>query len=265
VEPPSYTAVDNTASDVSGAANGSYGGGYGEQRELTAEEQEEQEYQSIVDEGKQIKRDGIASLQRSKQEGYRALGIVAGTNVRLAEQEEMLRNAEKNLDIANAHHKIANDKTSELQTVTRSMFAVHVPNPFTKGKREARLEQAVLERHREERDVAEETRKGGYLAKQQNAQAFEPMMMGRPKPPAPNAEAAAQRRQQLAFDENDAEDVALENDIDKEQDEISELVSQLKDAAVYQGVMVGRQTKLVDVLGDKVSHQILIQSIHFND
>jgi hypothetical protein len=254
--PPPYVSTDNNGTEASGATNGSYGGsGYGERRELTAEEQEEEEYQSIVKEGKQMKRDDVASLQRSNQKALEVLEIARGTTARLGEHEERLRNTEKNLDIANFHHKIADDKTRELGTLTRSMFAVHVPNPFTKGKREAQLEQAVLGRHREERGVSEATRSAAFRAQQQMERDFkEAEALGLTRAPPPNSEQAKARRKQFKFDDDDAEEEELEDGIDQGLDDLKQTAKQIHKYAQMQGHIVEQQNHLIDVLGDKVSH-----------
>lgn len=262
--PPSYVSTDNNdfaAPSAINGTNGGGGGGYGEQRELTAEEQEEEEYQSIVNQGKQMKRDDLSSLQRSNQVALQTLDIARGTTARLGEQEERLRNAERNLQIADFHHKIANDKTRELKTLNRSMFAVHVANPFTKGKREAQLEQAVLGRHREDRDVSEATRRDAFRANQQNEQDFkEAEALGLRRAPAPDSEAARARRKELMFDENDSEEEQLENGIQEGQEELSRNIGQLKKFAEIQGKMVDRQIILTERMTEQASYLLLIRT-----
>lgn len=254
LNPPSYPGIDNTASGVPDANDKSYGGGYGEKRELTAEEQEDQEYHSIVDEGKQMKRDGLASLQRTKQLAYQTLEVATGTAVRLGEQEDRLSNTEKNLDMAHAQHSIAVDKTKELKTVTRSMFAPHFSNPITKKKREAQFNEAVLARHREEREMAEATRREAYRGNQETERDFRDAMAygdNRPKPAIPTAAQVAARRKQLMFDENDEEEQQLEEDIDNELDEVSDIAYKLKGIAVMQSKQLDRQAKTIDRMDQK--------------
>lgn len=208
-----------------------------------------------------MKRDDVSSLQRSNQIALAALETARGTAARLGEQEERLRNTEKNLDIANFHHKIAVDKTRELKTLNRSMFAVHVSNPFTKGKREAQLEQAVLDRHREERDISEGTRRDAFLAAQQTERDFkEAEALGLRRAPAPDSEAAKARRKQLMFDENDSEEEQMEKDIDEGLDQMSHNVGQLRKFAEVQGTMVERSIGVIDRLDPKVGHFLLIRN-----
>lgn len=252
---PSYGATDYNTADTSGAANGSYSvGGYGAPRELTAEEEEEEEYQRLRNEGKQIKRDDLASLERSTQIGLDAIAVSRGTLARLGEQEERLRNVEKNLDIGTVHQKVAAEKTGELQTLNRSMFAIHVSNPFTKAKREAQREQQVLDRHRQERGEAEATRSSAYRAQQEFERDFkEAEALGLKRAPAPTSEEANARRKELMFDEGDEEEVGLEDGMVVVGGELSKVVGTLHQHALAMNKTLDRQNGLIDNLADKVS------------
>ncbi|KAK5987697.1 Protein transport protein SEC9 [Cladobotryum mycophilum] len=149
----------------SGASGGSYGG-YGEERELTAEEQEEADVQAILAEKKQVQQDSAASVSRSVLMARQANEVGRATLERLGAQGERLHNTEKHLDLAANQNKIAQDRAAELKTLNRSMFAVHVGNPFTSKQRQQRADEAVMSRHREERDAREATRRDGYAASQ---------------------------------------------------------------------------------------------------
>ena len=77
-----------------------------------------------------------------------------------------------NLDRAAIHNRVAEERTKELKTLNRSMFAVHVSNPFTSKQRAAQREQDVMDKHRRDRDVRENTRKDAYDTNQRMENAF---------------------------------------------------------------------------------------------
>ena len=164
-DPSTSGATGQDGSEQSGAADGTYGG-YGEERELTAEEQEDAEYQAILSQKKQLQQDSASSVNRSVQMARQANEVGRATLARLGAQGERLHNTEKNLDLAANQNKIAQDRAAELKTLNRSMFAVHVSNPFTAKQREAAADANVLSRHRDERGERESTRRDGYSANQ---------------------------------------------------------------------------------------------------
>ncbi|KAK3192829.1 Protein transport protein S9 plasma membrane t-SNARE [Lecanicillium sp. MT-2017a] len=161
--------------DQTGAAD-SYGG-YGEQRELTEEEQEEAEYQAILAEKRQLQQESASSVSRSVQMARQANEVGRSTLARLGGQGERLYNTEKNLDLAANQNKIAQDRAAELKTLNRSMFAVHVSNPFTSKQRQQRADEEVMNRHRAERDERENTRREGFAANQRMESTFRDINM----------------------------------------------------------------------------------------
>lgn len=70
---------------------------------------------------------------------------VAGLNTlgMLGSQSEKLGNVETNLTLMKIHNREADDKVSELKKLNRSIFAVHVSNPFTSKRRARDYEQRV--------------------------------------------------------------------------------------------------------------------------
>lgn len=231
----------------SGAADASYGG-YGEERELTAEEQEEAEYQAILAEKRQVQQESAASVSRSVQMARQANEVGQATLARLGAQGERLHNTEKNLDIAANQNKIAQDRAAELKTLNRSMFAVHVGNPFTSKQRQQRADEEVLNRHRGEREQRETTRRDGYTANQRMESTFR------------DINAAGQKRQQARkkdygkFNLDDEEGAdELEDQIDDGLDELEGQVSMMNMVGRAIGKEVDSQNKQIDRIMGKVS------------
>ncbi|PNY27873.1 Protein transport protein SEC9, partial [Tolypocladium capitatum] len=226
--------------DQAGTAGGSYGG-YGEQRELTAEEQEEAEYQAILSEKRQVQQESVSSVSRSVQMARQANEVGQATLARLGAQGERLHNTEKNLDLAANQNKIAQDRAAELKTLNRSMFAVHVGNPFTSKQRQQKADDDVLNRHRTERDLREQTRHDGYSANQRMETTFREIhSAGRPRP-------QARKKDYGKFNLDDEEGAdELEDQIDNGLDELEGQVSMMNMVGRAIGKEVESQNKQID-------------------
>lgn len=228
------------------AAGGDSYGGYGEQRELTAEEQEEVEYQSILQEKRQLQQESSQSVNRSVQMARQANEVGRATLARLGAQGERLNNTEKNLDLAANQNKIAQDRASELKSLNRSMFAVHVSNPFTSKQRQARADEQVMNRHREERDEREATRRDGFTANQRMENNFKGIEgAGRPRQ-------QPRKKDYGKFNLEDEEGAdELEDQIDDGIDELSGQVSMMNMVGRAIGKEVDSQNKQINRIMNK--------------
>ncbi|KAH7326752.1 hypothetical protein B0I35DRAFT_508903 [Stachybotrys elegans] len=224
---PAGGAYGQTGATGSPGAQGGTYGGYGEDRELTAEEQEEADVQNILAEKRRIQQESASSVGRSLAMAQAANEVGRATLARLGAQGERLHNTEKNLDLAANQNKIAQDRAAELKTLNRSMFAVHVGNPFTSKQRQARADEQVMERHRSEREQREATRREGYNATQRMESTFRDINnAGGPRP-------QARKKDYGKFNLDDEEGAdEIEDQIDDGLNELSNQVSMMN--------MVGR-------------------------
>jgi enoyl reductase-like protein len=85
-----------------------------------------------------------------------------GTLERLQQQGERIHSTEKNLDLASNQNKLAAERAREIKTLNRSMFAVHVKNPFTSNSRVADREAQVLEDAQADRQRRDATRSAAW-------------------------------------------------------------------------------------------------------
>jgi hypothetical protein len=110
-----YNSQPSGAYGQSGAygGTGEQPGGYGayDQRELTAEEQEEEDINATKQEIKFMKRQDAASTQNAVRMAEQALETGRGTMGRLAAQGERIHNTERNLDMSASQNRIAEEKT----------------------------------------------------------------------------------------------------------------------------------------------------------
>ncbi|KAF2221284.1 hypothetical protein BDZ85DRAFT_239512 [Elsinoe ampelina] len=214
--PPGGTPNDNPSdqsysnygqSSFQGGAAGGYGG-YPD-RELTAEEQEEEDVQATKNEIRFIKQQDVSSTRNARRIAEQAEATGRETLARLGQQGERIHNAERNLDQASAQNRIAQERAGELKTLNRSMFAVHVSNPFTKTKREMEANQYALDKHREERARADATRTEAQSTATRQA-GFGRQFAERQ---GPQDKKSLAQRSKYQF-EADSEDDEMENEID---------------------------------------------------
>ncbi|KAF4961940.1 hypothetical protein FSARC_9931 [Fusarium sarcochroum] len=238
----------NGGQPQSGAGGTSYGG-YGEERELTAEEQEEVEYQSILAEKRQLQQESASSVNRSVQMARQANEVGRATLARLGGQGERLNNTEKHLDLAANQNKIAQDRAAELKTLNGSMFAVHVSNPFTSKQRKLKADEEVMSRHRSERDQREATRRDGFQANQRMEGNFRDMnTTGRPRQ-------QPRKKDYGKFNLEDEEGAdELEDQIDDGINELEGQVSMMNMVGRAIGKEVDTQNKQIDRIMNKASY-----------
>jgi protein transport protein SEC9 len=248
----------------SGNADSGYGG-YGEQRELTAEEQEEEEIASTKQQIRFMKQEDVSSTRNALRIAAQAEETGRATLARLGAQGERIHNTEKNLDLATNHNRIAEEKAKELKTLNRSMFAVHVSNPFTASSRRTGRDEEILNKHRQEREERDATRAAAFGTQQRMEGAFRELQPGDAgyRPKQPNKASLAERAK-YQF-EADSEDEEMENEIDANLDALSGAAGRLNLLARATGAEVDEQNKHIDRIiqkSDRVDDQIAMSMSH---
>ncbi len=203
---------DNSYSNTGGYGASDLPGGYGSapERELTEEEQEEQEVLASKNEIRFIKQQDVASTRNARRIAEQAEQTGRETLERLGQQGERIHNTERNLDMASNQNRLAAEKASELKTLNRSMFAVHVANPFTARSREQAANSIALEKHqaeRAQRDMTTAEAIGSNVRQQQYQRDVNGTAIRKP-----GGKSLAERAK-YQF-EADSEDEEMENEID---------------------------------------------------
>ena len=119
--PPGYQYNGGGADPAESRSYGAYG-----DRQLTAEEEEEEDITATKQEIRFMKQQDVSSTRNALQAAAMAEETGRGTLARLGAQGESIHNTNRNLDIGNNALNIADDRTKEIKTLNRSMFAVHV-------------------------------------------------------------------------------------------------------------------------------------------
>ncbi|KAK7969298.1 hypothetical protein PG996_002264 [Apiospora saccharicola] len=224
-------------------------GGYGEHRELTAEEQEEEEVQDVKRQIKETKMASANSAENSERIAASAVETALGTYARLGAQHERLNYTETLLDKASTSTREADVSTKKLKSLNRSMFAVHVNNPFTSTKRTKEMEERTLSNHRADRDMRDATRKAGYDSNSRMEQGFKEIDKAQRSSEKWSRSSGAEKSK-YAF-EDDSEDDQNEDRIDDAMARTAGHVTTLNSVAKLMGKEIEDQNQLIDRLGDK--------------
>ncbi|KAI2794997.1 hypothetical protein POX_a01600 [Penicillium oxalicum] len=248
--PPPYSP------NQTGEQGGNYGGGSNEysmatyqDRQLTAEEEEEEQIQATKQEMKFVKQGDVASTRNALRAAAMAEETGRSTLARLGAQGEMIHGAEKNLDMAAIEGRLAQEKARELKTLNKSMFAVHVSNPFTSASRRRERDERVLNTHREERDLRDGTRSEAYQTNARMDKVFrdidrEANKQGKGK------KASVTERAKYQF-EADSEDEAMEDEIEQNLDLLSGAASRLNGLAKATGHELDEQNRHLERITGK--------------
>ncbi|OAL37408.1 hypothetical protein AYO20_03257 [Fonsecaea nubica] len=240
--PPEYE-YNSGGADAGDRSFGAYG-----DRQLTAEEEEEEDINALKQDIKFMKQQDVASTRNALRIAAQAEEMGRNTLARLGAQGERMHNTDRNLDLGNNYINIAEDKTKELKTLNRSMFAVHVNNPFTAKDRRARRDEQIMDRHHAEREAREATREAAFRSTQRMNQNFKGL---------DDASAVGTTKTNLAERakyqfEADSEDEGMENEIDRNLDELSGAAKRLNLLARATGEEVEAQNTLITTIAEKV-------------
>ena len=146
------------------------------------------------------------------------------------------------------------------------MWAVHVSNPFTAKSRDAARDRVVIEKHLEEREQREATRRAGYLAEKRMEQNFQKLSTTDQVGSSlhglyrvlTTALQAAKKQKNLAERakyqfEADSEDDEMEDEIDNNLDALSGVTGRLNALAKATGSEIEQQNKDLERIMEKVS------------
>jgi protein transport protein SEC9 len=244
------------SSDAYGRSRSPYGGvsnepdHYSEYQEQAQDDDEDVE--AIKQEIRFTKQESLSSTRNAIRIASEAEEQGRTTLERLGGQSEKLSGIEKNLDVSAAHARIAEDKARELKKLNRSIFAVHVSNPFDRNARAEEEERKITERHEQEREERERNRKYAYDSTQRVNSALNKPGSGR-KLSGKDAGRSLPISTRSAFSfEEDEEDVQMEKDIDSNLNTLGDITSRLKGLALATQTEIQAQNKKLDQIANKV-------------
>lgn len=176
---------------------------------------------------------------------------VAGLNTlgMLGSQSEKLGNVETNLTLMKIHNREADDKVSELKKLNRSIFAVHVSNPFTSKRRARDYEQRVKTQRELDKQMQMDDRKRlddstnaiGHTLSSAYREHNKELNGGNVGLNENYSKAEILDKNKKYMFERDSEDEDLEVEIDRNLNEIGKISGRLKKIALSQSEEVEKQ------------------------
>ena len=246
--PPPYSEGQGPANNYGGGSN-EYSMATFQDRQLTAEEEEEEEIQGVKQEMRFVKQGDVASTRNALRAAAQAEETGRATLARLGAQGESIHDTEKSLDMATIEGRIAQEKARELKTLNKSMFAVHVANPFTASRRRRERDEKVLNTHREERDIRDGTRSEAHSTNQRMDRVFRDIE--RENKPVKGKKASVTERAKYQF-EADSEDEAMEDEIEQNLDLLGGATGRLNGLAKATGKELDEQNRHLERITGKV-------------
>ncbi|KAI4869263.1 hypothetical protein F4820DRAFT_444384 [Hypoxylon rubiginosum] len=238
-QPDSYGA-----SGVSGADPGaSKYGGYGEQRELTAEEKDYEEYKNIKQEIRDTTKASVQSTENSMRALNQSLELSTQTYARLGGQNERLHETEQTLDRGVENQRYGDAQTKKLKTLNRSMFAVHVKNPFTEKRKTAEEEAKILSQSQYDREVRDSTRRDRYAQNARMESAFRDMNLD----DQTSSFSKPNRNDRNKYTLEDDSDEEGANDLNNDNDQIDNNLHMMHGGVV-------KLNRIAKAMGDELDH-----------
>ncbi|KAJ4288184.1 Protein transport protein S9 plasma membrane t-SNARE [Kalmusia sp. IMI 367209] len=236
--PPQQAGSGQGGSYGQSGVSGGYGG-YGtgpsyEDRQLTAEEQEEEDINATKNEIKFMKQQDVSSTRNALRLAQQAEETGRDTLARLGAQGERIHNTERNLDLASSQNRIAEEKARELKTLNRSM-----------------------ETHQAERVQRDQTRAAAWASSARQDEFKRGIQSAGGSGPGRSTLAD---RAKYQF-EADSEDDEMENEIDSNLDQLHGAAKRLNALGRAMGQEVDSQNKHIDDVmrkTDKVDDQIAL-------
>ncbi|KAJ6028172.1 hypothetical protein N7540_003748 [Penicillium herquei] len=252
--PPPYS--EGGQGGQQGQNQPAYGGGSNEysmakfeDRQLTAEEEEEESVQATKQEMRHVKQGDVSSTRNALRVAAQAEETGRNTLARLGAQGELIHGAEDSLDMATVEGRLAEEKARELKTLNKSMFAVHVANPFTSASRRRERDEKILNTHREERDARDGTRSEAYQSNARMERMFRDIDRDAQKA-GKAKKASVTERAKYQF-EADSEDEAMEDEIEQNLDLLQGAAGRLNGLAKATGRELDEQNRHLERITGK--------------
>ncbi|XBW36093.1 hypothetical protein QEN19_001669 [Hanseniaspora menglaensis] len=222
------------------------------QQQEQQQREEDEEVDTIKQQIKFTKQSSVASTRNTLKMAKDAEMAGLNTLGMLGSQTEKLGNIENNLTLLKIHNREADDKVSELKKLNRSVFAVHVSNPFTSKRRARETEERIKSRREMDKEMQHDDRRKLYDSTNAVSNAITTANNERlGKNPQIGADSIRERytrneilnrNKKFAF-EGDEEDEDLEVEIDQNLNDIGAISKRLKNIALSQSEEVKKQSR----------------------
>lgn len=226
-------------------------------REPAPGEENEEDVEGIKQQTRFVKQESVNSTRNAIRMAREAEETARNTINRLGSQSEKLASTERHLDVAKGHSQRAEDRTDELKQLNRSIFRPVIT--FNKDAKRAAQESKVLRRYEDERDEREkammdirdtQNRLGKASAYGSREEEIGTGPDGRRTRTA--AQQALQKEQKKRYQfEATASDDELEDELDGNLDEISDVANRLKALGSAMGQELDKQNNRIERIEEK--------------
>jgi len=214
-------------------------------------EENEEDVEGIKQQLRFTKQESVNSTRNALRLAREAEETARNTLGKLGEQSEKFANTERHLDVAKGHSQRAEDKTDELKQLNRSIFRPVIA--FNKDQKRAAQESKIQQRYDEERAEREKAALDIQETQQRlgRAQAYggEGGAGGRYKTESQLA-ARKEQRKRFQFDAT-ASDDEMEDELDDNLNEISDMTKRLKALGSTMGQELDRQNERIGRITEK--------------
>jgi len=218
-------------------------------------EETEDDIEGIKQQTRFVKQESVNSTRNALRLAREAEDTARSTLSRLGDQSEKLANTERHLDVSKGHSLRADDKTDELKQLNRSIFRPVITwnKDGKRAAQEAKI-QSRFDEEREERekamtDIRESQNRLGKAATY-GRNNDEEVIGGNRTLTAQQQGNRTEQRKRFQF-EATAEDDQLEDELDDNLNEISDVTKRLKTLGMTMGQELDRQNERIGNIGEK--------------
>jgi len=203
-----------------------------------------------------IKQESVNSTRNALRMAREAEETARGTINKLGSQSEKLANTERHLDVSKSHSQRADDRTDELKQLNRSIFRPAIT--FNKDAKRAAQEAKIQRRYEDERgehekammDIRETQNRLGQASTYGQQEEIQAGPNGGRARSA--AQQALQREQRKRYQfEATASDDEMEDELDGNLDEISDVAKRLKGLGMAMGQELDNQNGRIERIEEK--------------
>ncbi|CAL1695904.1 unnamed protein product [Somion occarium] len=219
-----------------------------------AGEETEEDVEGIKQQLRFTKQESVNSTRNALRLAREAEETARGTLGRLGDQSEKLANTERHLDVSKGHSQRAEDKADELKQLNRSIFRPVIT--FNKDAKRAAQEAKIQQRYEDEREEREkamldirETQERVGRAVTYGRRDDDEGIGGRYKTEA-QLNARKDQRKRFQFDAT-ASDDELEDELDDNLGEISDMTKRLKAIGTSMGQELDKQNERIGRITEK--------------
>ncbi|KAI6047612.1 hypothetical protein EDC04DRAFT_2886449 [Pisolithus marmoratus] len=213
-------------------------------REPAPGEENDEDVEGIKQQTRFLKQESVNSTRNALRLAREAEETARGTLTRLGDQSEKLADTERHLDVAKGHTHKAEDQIDELKQLNKSIFRPVIT--FNKDAKRAAQEAKVMQRYEDER---REREKAMTDIRETQNRLGRAITYGQQ-----DEELAAQKEQRKRYQfEAGASDNELEDELDDNLNEISDLAKRLKGLGTAMGQELDAQNQRLDVIGNKAT------------